>query len=218
MFDKLQRYLDTLFPRLNGRGLIEAQRHPMGRLHETTGFRGLTAAASLKPSCIPHGQVCLLGWFPRLNGRGLIEALNNSGYRAARSTTFPRLNGRGLIEALNNSGYRAARSTTFPRLNGRGLIEAHHTKKFLSRFLEFPRLYGRGLIEANARESQSLDPARFPRLYGRGLIEALKLLTVMGWLPVSFRGCTAAASLKHFKPRHAGLFDLVSAAVRPRPH
>ena len=61
------------FPRLNGRGLIEA-----------------------RPSDIllPSG-----GLFPRLNGRGLIEA-RPIDILLPSGGLFPRLNGRGLIEAF----------------------------------------------------------------------------------------------------------------------
>ena len=79
--------IDIGFPRLNGRGLIEARMQGAGY-----------AATAI---------------FPRLNGRGLIEArMQGAGYAA--TAIFPRLNGRGLIEANCAGGASGRRPAGFP--------------------------------------------------------------------------------------------------------
>ena len=108
----------------------------------------------------------------------------------------------------------------FPRPNGRGLIEAQQLAGArVEAPIEFPRPNGRGLIEAIAARAASLAlAAPFPRPNGRGLIEAAKCVTMLSDRG-SFRGPTAAASLKQADPpANSEPAATVSAAQRPRPH
>ena len=143
------------FPRLPGRGLIEASSASAGTRGARSPFPGYRAGASLKRPQGPRGPARRDHAFPRLPGRGLIEA-----GRLGVQHSFV---GLGPFP-----GYRAGASL---KRNGHGGV--------LSSGEPFPRLPGRGLIEARAggklRGARRASP--FPRLPGRGLIEATRTRT-----------------------------------------
>src|SRR5581483_5245144 len=187
-------------------------------------FRGLTAAASLKPiqglgerlhRCHPP--------LPRPHRRGLIEAPTAAAPApAACCRPLPRPHRRGLIEA---SEARASDARNIIQLF-RGLTAAASLKPRRRRppaahRAPLPRPHRRGLIEADTR---STCKCRCGSLF-RGLTAAASLKRVTratdraGCAARLFRGLTAAASLKPIcSATYSSEPMPSSAASPPRPH
>ena len=180
-----------MFPRPNGRGLIEADCRT-SRPVPCACFRGPTAAASLKRSSAANG----LGHTGRFRGPTAAASLKPGldGADGGRDGSFRGPTAAASLKrlSLQHLAYLVA---GFPRPNGRGLIEA----TILQRMYDMGEVGFRGPTAAASLKHHADDGFDRERVLG-------------------FRGPTAAASLKLADAGRFAVLRFVSAAQRPRPH
>ena len=204
------------FPRLHGRGLIEAEtsaaaRPPVRRFHDCM----VVASLKLQPRVKPMSAVF------RFHDCMVVASLKHS---ARLGLHLGRLGFHDCMVVASLKLSRPARQCRgpqrFPRLHGRGLIEATTPRRSGSRPAGFHDCMvvaswtplagpGRGLralvgfhdcmVVASLKQLSTTNQhgraAKFPRLHGRGLIEA----DPVRWCPDAprcFHDCMVVASLK----------------------
>ena len=184
-------------PRHRCRGLIEAAAVDPSAAIDII-FRGIDAAASLKPStpiCATCGAVIFRG----IDAAASLKRASCADVRCRQLPIFRGIDAAASLKRVRIVASRSAPSTDLPRHRCRGLIEARLDRAVARRLRHLPRHRCRGLIEA-LDESRRRCPRRdrdLPRHRCRGLIEAA---SDYGNLPdrvdTIFRGIDAAASLK----------------------